>query len=297
MSTSTHTQLSCAGCDGADRNRERLQELGKAEYRRLVEPLRALAMNTLFARAVVEQDAPGRVFAYPAESPSVVYVLHSYGMSLLYGDTGIPEVNDRLLAQIVSTHRTADEWLQVSPDTWAARLARISVPVPCSDQPAPVVEQYTRVNFRFSPSAYRVRRPGFSDAAHRVARAGHAAFAMPGSVVPRVFFRDVENFLSAGTGFAVVIDDEPVSLAFSSFVTSSQLEIGIETLDRYRGRGLATLACAALIDDCLARGLEPVWACRRENTASYRLAETLGFEPVRYLPYFRLRAALGTKRE
>lgn len=275
-----------------------LRPIEREERRRLAAPLHALAMNTLFARAVLEQDAPGQVLACPAESPSVVYVVHDYGMSLLFGGPGTtakPEAYDRILEQIIARPRTAEEWLQVHPQEWASRLTRLATP---SSHAAPsALEQHTRVNFRFSSAVYRERRASFAGRGHRIARVGRAAFAMPGSVVPRAFFRDPDHFLREGIGFAVLEGDEPLALAFSAFLTSSQLEIGIETKEGYRGRGLATLACAALIDDCLARGLEPVWACRLENTSSHRLAQALGFEPTLHLPYFRLRPAAAAQRE
>lgn len=296
MSTSTSLERSIVGCTDATCPSVRLEELGRAAYRQLAGTLSGLGMNTLFARAVLEQDAPGRVFAYPAESPAVCYVVHGYGMSLLWGDSGCPEMNASLLGQLLAMPRTADEWLQVGSDNWAERLTRFAAPASPADPSALVVEQYTRVNFQFSPAAYQERRAEFAGSGHCVRRADRSAYDMSGSVIPRAFFRNAERFLTEGTGFAVIVDGEPVSLAFSSFVTGSQLELGIETREHYRGRGLARLACAALIDDCLARGREPVWACRLENTASFRLAESLGFTPVRYLPYFRLRAGSDISR-
>lgn len=268
----------------------RLEQPGRDVYCKLAGTLSGLTMNTLFARAVLEQDAPGRVFAYPAESPAVCYVVHGYGMSLLWGDSGSPEMNASLLGQLLAMPRAADEWLQVGSDDWADRLTRCATPAPPADPSSLMVEQYTRVNFQFSPAAYKKRRAELASSGHCVRRVDRSAYDMPGSVIPRAFFRNAERFLSEGTGFSVIVDGEPVSLAFSSFVTDSQLELGIETRERYRGRGLARLACVALIDDCLARGREPVWACRLENKGSFRLAESLGFTPVRYLPYFRLRA-------
>lgn len=268
-----------------------LELLGAADQGQLLEPLRALPMNTLFARAVLQKDAPGQVYAYPTRSPRVGYVIHGYGMSLLFGDAGDPAISRRLLRQVLARPRVADEWLQVAPDTWADELTALAADL--SGQ----IERYTRVNFQFSAAEYQQRRQRLLDPGnlpghlpgYQIVPVDRALFDMPGSVVPSAFFRDAEQFLRIGTGFAVLIDGEPAALAFSSFALDAQLELGIETRAAHRGRGLATLACAALIDHCLARGLEPIWACRLENTASYRLAQALGFEPVRRLPYFRLR--------
>lgn len=255
-----------------------LRRLDPSEHALALAPLAALEMNTLFARAVVSDDAPGAVFADRARSPSTFYVVHGYGMSLLLGSTGAPDLDDAVAAHVLARERTEIEWLQISSTDWATPLAKLS----------PALERDTRVNFAFSAAAYRRRRPSVVSPAHAIARVDRSAFAMSGSVVPRAFWRDADSFLARGAGFAVMAGGRPVSIAFSSFVTSSQLEIGIETLEGFRGRGLATHACVALIDDCLARGLEPVWACRLGNTASHRLAEALGFVAVRWGPYFRL---------
>ena len=77
-------------------------------------------------------------------------------------------------------------------------------------------------------------------------------------------------------------------MAFSAWVFDDVLEIGIETRPEARRRGLAILACAALIRYALARGLEPVWSAHSENKPSHVLAARLGFKETRRLPYYRL---------
>jgi RimJ/RimL family protein N-acetyltransferase len=111
-----------------------------------------------------------------------------------------------------------------------------------------------------------------------------------GSVIPKNFWRSADDFERHGKGFSVVMDGKPVSTAFSAFVFENDLELGIETVGNYRGKSLAAHACCALIDYCLEKELEPVWSCRLENTASYLLAQKLGFEPIAYLPFYRLNA-------
>jgi RimJ/RimL family protein N-acetyltransferase len=84
------------------------------------------------------------------------------------------------------------------------------------------------------------------------------------------------------------MENQPVSMAYSAYITHNQLELGIETSENHRGKGLALHTCSALIDYCLKYQYEPVWSCRFENAGSYRLAQKLGFEPVLTLPYYRL---------
>jgi hypothetical protein len=46
----------------------------------------------------------------------------------------------------------------------------------------------------------------------------------------------------------------------------------------FRRQGLATLACVALIEDCLERGLTPLWNCLASNGASAKTALKLGMD-------------------
>ncbi|MDP2345975.1 MAG: GNAT family N-acetyltransferase [Deltaproteobacteria bacterium] len=243
--------------------------------------LDALPLNTLFARAVVLDEAAGRVLVGP-DAANATYVVHDYGMSLLFG----ADLDDATLAYVLTRDRARDEWLQVAPTRAAARFARL--------EPPQAREQHTRVNFAFSPMLFHTRRRALA-ASPKIEPVSESTFAVAGSVVPQAFWRDSRRFLELGTGFAVLVEGEVASIAFSAFVTATQLEIGIETAAPFRGRGLAAFACVALIDHCLARGLEPVWSCRLENTASHRLATSLGFTPTRALPCFRLPARVGAQ--
>ena len=55
-------------------------------------------------------------------------------------------------------------------------------------------------------------------------------------------------------------------------------EPGIDTLPAYRHKGYALASCALYLANALARNEAPIWTCWHDNTASYRLAEKLGFQ-------------------
>lgn len=111
---------------------------------------------------------------------------------------------------------------------------------------------------------------------------------MPGSVIPKYFWRNEDQFQDTGIGFSLIYDGVVASTAFSSCRFENLLEIGIETLEKYRGKGFALYVCSVLINYCIENGLEPIWACRMENIASYQLAHKLGFTSTLYIPYYRL---------
>lgn len=98
-----------------------------------------------------------------------------------------------------------------------------------------------------------------------------------GGIVPLLFWESSENFLKKGKGYCVLDGKNVAAWAFSAAVSSSEIDIGVETAENYRGRGLAAAAAKMMIKYAYDVGKSPVWACHCNNAASKRLAEKIGF--------------------
>jgi GNAT superfamily N-acetyltransferase len=81
------------------------------------------------------------------------------------------------------------------------------------------------------------------------------------------------------TGVAFV-DGLPVSFCYGCFTSESLWDVSIDTLEEYRGRGLATCVVRFMIDRMREQRLEPIWGALESNHSSLRLAERLGFKPL-----------------
>jgi RimJ/RimL family protein N-acetyltransferase len=243
--------------------------------------VRRLPINTLFVESILCRHVDGAVFVDDPSEPSAFYAIHPYGMSLLWGRASHDRWHDQVRAHL-RAQRSATEWLQVYPNAWVELV-----------ESALVGERHTRVNFEFDREAYLRVRPLVADAMARatiVPTTAELFSRIEGSVVPQRFWRDASQFIASGGGFTMIDDGNPVASAFCSYRHDDAFEIGVETSAVARGRGYARLVASRLIDDCLEHGRVPVWACRLENVGSYRLALSLGFKPVRQLPYYRLSA-------
>lgn len=279
--------------------------LPPAAYPLALARLRAVPLNSSFAEAVLTGSTSGFVHADDVQRPEAFLVGIPAGMSLLFGETR-NEAFVRSVRDYVANAggaRRRMELLQVWPDAWERRIrdwmagrmvsgreveaAKLSPAEAMTAHPGKIVE-WVRLNYAFDPARFQARRHRPLPAGCRVARAGAEAFALTGSTVPREFWADADEFVRRGTAFAVLRDGEIASLAFAAFVTAEQLEIGIETRASDRGLGLAMHACAALIEDCVARGIEPLWSCRQGNRGSEATARALGFVETRQIPYFAL---------
>lgn len=254
--------------------------------------LSRVATNVGFARAVMEGRVAGRAWADGTVQPAAFHALHPYGMSLVWGD-GVDRPFDRMVEHLRrGTYRAAAEWLQVDPRWhglgWADALGAQVGEAVTEAEPS-VAVQHTRVNFTFEPEVFAARNNATGvPSGWTPRRATPADFALQGTVVPSHFWPDAETFIAQGGGWCMVRGAEVGATAFTSFRFGDALELGIETMPAARRQGLGFAVAAAMIADLMRQGIEPIWSCRKQNTASVALARRLGFRIAREDPYYRL---------
>jgi hypothetical protein len=270
--------------------------LEKNKYHLVENPLKEVSVNNLFARAVVENQIEGKIYVDDTDAPKTFYVLHPYGMSLLFGEYENEEFNSKFLDYALNTNkiRKKTEWLQAFPELWNKKLKELfrnNLIISKGDESVENnrIEENTRVNFKFNKEKYLELKKNYQNNNYQIERTTKEMYEnMNGSVVPKYFWNNSEQFCNKGVGFSLIYENTIVSTAYSAFVFEKKLELGIETTINSREKGFAVFTCSALIDYCLDNNLEPIWACRFENYGSYKLAMKLGFEPTIYLPYYKL---------
>ena len=89
-------------------------------------------------------------------------------------------------------------------------------------------------------------------------------------------FESKKKYLEEGRGTVILKDGKIVSGASSYTRYKEGIEIEVDTCGNERGKGLATIVCAALILRCLDEGLYPSWDAH--NMISVKLAQKLGYE-------------------
>jgi len=271
----------------------------KSNYSSLLPFLAEVDINHYFAKSVLTQRAKGTVYFDDEITPSSFYITSGYGMSLLFGKTNNLEFNLELRDYLLNSnkHRADDEWLQVYPQQWNKVLAQL-----CGDklisnteigsaEKLSCIVQNTRVNFEFDEDKFKqavaAQKSHLSEQTIRVINKDIYQ-QLNGVVVPKHFWQSADSFIKYGKGFALMVGDTIASTAYSATIDEKILEIGIETNPVFRGNGYAFTICSKIIEYCLVNKLMPVWACKLENTASYLLAQKLGFTVSKELPYYRL---------
>ncbi len=279
-------------------------KLEPKEYSKVLTLLPKEGMNTLFAEAVLMGLIQGEVLANQQEQPTWFYVRHPCHMTLLVGDPVALPSEEELKAFLLNSEsfRKENEWMQVYPSSWNLVLEKVlgnqlidKGPDVQYRKPLPVVEnsgvtRYRRSDFIFRKDRYEEYRQKYQSDKLRIKETDHTYYQeLENGVVPQLFWDSYEDFQGHGTGFTVyTTEDNPASTAFAAFVIGKSLEIGIETLEEYRGQGYAHRACSRLIEYCLEKDYEPIWGCNSGNVGSRRLALKLGFEESAWRPYYRL---------
>lgn len=266
-------------------------ELKKEQYKILIPHLKKIDFNHLFALAVVEKKVNGVIYVDSELEPTIFYIKHPYGLSLLIGKLKNNLFAEKFKADLIRAERERFEAIQLFParlndefrklvdghlEKWDDKQTQNKKIVEC-----------VRVNFLFNKEKYEMFKHSNKRNDVQIVRTDKDLYLkMSGSVVPKYFWRNAEHFENSGIGFSVLDNGELASTAYSAFIQGNQLEIGIETIKQFYGKGYAATCCSKLIDYCLKNNYEPVWSCKYENTASFKLAQTLGFEPIRYLPAY-----------
>lgn len=92
-----------------------------------------------------------------------------------------------------------------------------------------------------------------------------------------------EKFLNQTFGYYALENGKICSECEAAFIANGFTEIGIITDESKRQQGYAFAACVRTLEEIENRGLKPIWACDKENIASVKLAEKLGFiNPLEY---------------
>jgi hypothetical protein len=93
-------------------------------------------------------------------------------------------------------------------------------------------------------------------------------------------FGSPRGLLSDGIVACAVVSEKIVAIAHTSARTERYADIGVFTLEGWRGRGFATDAASIVAKGVQESGQIPVWSTGEDNIASLRVAQKLGFTEV-----------------
>ncbi len=234
--------------------------------------------------SVVEGTQPARVFADDAHQPKTVLMCCGRGDYVIMGDSAQGPVRQFIKdmpseAGVFNREHFAFFMPQIA---WGDVLIEDfggEIPI------------FPTRSFRYSEPSIERQQRGIRDDARvqridsdMLAEIDHGAlnvgktFTVRGREESEITRDELAEIARDFFGFCTIVGDEIASVASAFCLSSKYASLSTDTIIDFRRQGLAALACVALIEECLERGLTPLWNCLASNEASARTALTLGME-------------------
>jgi GNAT superfamily N-acetyltransferase len=257
-----------------------IYKLDQANYERVRRLFRALEFH-LTSAAVLDGNNPGLVLVDDRINPQAAFMLSPEG-SYLAGRSDIDTFN-RALGQAVRERRILNVpvealWVICATPQWEERLADLVAPF----RPEAIARRHYVC--RQVKHDWRAALPrDFS--VHQIDETllNRADLTIPDHIRGWIEgnWGSTADFLQRGFG-TVTLDTRAtqiVSWSLADCRSGAGCEIGIQTQESYRRRGLASITAAANAEYALSHGFAMVgWQCSEGNLGSRGTAEKAGFE-------------------
>jgi len=261
----------------------------------LTEPARSQYCNLRFlavsladqgvALSVLAGTRPGVVFVDDVQSPSVLFIGAPEGTFAWAYLAGRPDHSafNAALRQWLFAERGLGEdiaFLFLAPSTceWSEGLDEILAPR------VPIPDRRLHYECTEAPSEWRGRVPP----GYEIRPLDRSLMQSDVTLHPSVEqwmmhnYGSQDAFLDHGAGSVAVHDSSVVAWCIADSVVADLSDIGVETVEAHRRRGLAYCATCLTVEQLLARGIQTIgWHCGAWNEPSIRTAEQAGFRRIR----------------
>ena len=271
------------------RGDERMLKVKKEHYEKFIAMAKANTCNTVYPMSVAEGIQQGDIYTDCMKHPTFALFWHVSGFAYL---TGKPDEENLNEIYNLMTNKSG-----TNPRRFVLELK--DEEVAGYFQKKEDIKEHPRYRFRLEELL------GNDDAQCRQEAEKLCEATLPegyelkevdekllprisGRIVPSSFWSSGEEFLKNGKGYCIVYDGEVAAVAFSAAVSSMQVDIGIETAEAHRRKGLAAIVAKKMVDYVKSIQKEPVWDCDAVNTGSRCTAEKVGFRVMAEHAYYKV---------
>ena len=239
-----------------------MKKLNTSSYSSIVQKIEKTSCGTVYPLSIAEMKQYGEIYI----QDDSVLLWHYGGFAFIFGD-----YEKDFLENIYQKF--------LHPAAELSRRFILFSPAPCIDQffqnKSDIVlgkrylYEYPNEMPAFSltlPSEYQIREID-----------EYLYESIQGRVTPSIFWRNTAEFVNNGKGYCVLFNGTPASWAFSAAASSDEIDIGIETSETFRHKGLGMIAVKRMIQYCFEQHKRPIWSCDINNIASQKIAEKAGF--------------------
>lgn len=250
--------------------------LSRDDYHRILPLIANSPMRGHLALSyAVLEGQPGMIFADDYDQPQTALICNASGFYFAFGRPDRQAV-EATLPQLIAELPPYGTALFATTEAWRMALnslfARTTQRTAFAFEPTPT----------HPPQNWREQMPvGFTiallteDVAQRIDAGA--------SGLDPWFIRIVggpARFAAYNLGMCVLANDYIAGFCAFCAIGGGEAELEVGTDPAFRGRGLATVAGAAFIEQCRTQGLEPAYSATSGNAPSIAVAAKLGFRPT-----------------
>ena len=239
-----------------------MKKITESDFKQYISSAGMNTGNRVYPLSIVEGFQSGDVFVNDDDAVDSVFFWHYCGFGYITGKASNDFLND-IYALMMSG---ADRRLILITDDE-------SVVSFFEDKD---VQVFNRIEYRYAPGSSGTI--SYNSERFRIVPIDAGNFSeIKGNIIPAFSWKSNEQFLDKGFGFVAVEGDNICAVAFSAAVSAEEVDIGVETLEDYRGNGLASALAAKMCEQITSLGKKPVWAHAESNTGSGKTAVKCGF--------------------
>ena len=250
------------------------QLLNKEDYNKIAPITDSVEIHCTFAYGVIKSGMPGKIYVDHADSPTCCVVAADAGAYLVAGDEHNESFNKALLDFLgdkkqhiiyYDLYATSKEWLDIINNGLGRHVVRLdrSIYTYCA-KTAPAFHKAKNA----LDEGFELKKMDASLAKQYI-----KSVPLCGSN-----WGSAEAFVEKGIGYVILHKGEIECICYSGHTGGGYANIGIITNEGHRNKGFALITCSAFIEECLERGITPVWDAGKFNEPSNKLAHKLNFQ-------------------
>ena len=239
-----------------------MRKAAKSDYKGYISWAERNTANRVYPLSIAEGFQAGDIYTNDGDTVESVFFWHYCGFGYISGKPSAAFLSD-IYRQMISEQRPR-RLVLITDDGPALRFFRDKE-----------VRMIPRVEYKYSgrktPAVIDTERFRIEPVtAENIGR-------IEGRIVPAFSWESGERFLKNGFGYAAVEGETVCAVAFSSAVSSGEIDIGVETREEYRRNGLARALAEKMCGHITRLGKKPVWAHAASNLGSGKTALSCGF--------------------
>ena len=242
------------------------------DYRKVNSLLEYITVEKVYPLSIVEGYQSGEIFVDDTEKPTYALFWHYCGFAFIVGS-----YTDEILKEIHELMKRPTE----------GHSNRLVIQTNICNEMIVFTDLLCRERYIFSFVGSKIK-PIAPEGCMLCPITGDNYELIQGNIVPGFSWSNKEVFLSRGFGFCLMNENEILACAFSASISNEYVDIGIETNEKYRGKGYGKIVASAMVEEIIKRGKEPAWACDTENKGSKRIACAVGFQIEGIHPCYKL---------